>query len=179
MKKLYILLLSFFALSFGYSQQTHELTVEEAVNLAFKNVVELKNAEIDYRVQEAKNKEIEGQAFPQLSGNIAANRYLKVPKFLFPDATSTAIYQVLKDEGVSGSSGPITNVPTPSLRQVSFQQPWNFTMGATLSQLLFQPDVFVGLQARQTALDLYKTTTEQVREKIKDSAYKRDRKSVV
>jgi outer membrane protein len=104
---------------------------------------------------------------------VAGNRYLKVPAFLFPDATSTAIYQVLKDEGVSGNNGPITNVPIPSLRQVSFQQPWNFTTGATLTQLLFQPDVFVGLQARQTALDLYQSTTEQVREKIKDSAYKR------
>lgn len=173
MNKAYIFILLLFFGSAGYSQQTHELTVAEAVDLAFKNVIELKNAQLDYESQVAKNHEIEGQAYPQLSGNVGANHYLKLPAILFPDATSTAIYQILKDEGVSGASGPITNVPKPGLRQVSFQQPWNFTMGATLSQLLFQPDVFVGLKARQTALDLSKTGIEQVREKIKDSAYKR------
>ena len=126
------------------AQQTHILTVKEAVDLAYKNVVELKNATIDYQVQVAKNREILGQAYPQIVGNVGANHYLKLPNFLFPDATSTAVYSILKDEGVSGNNGPITNIPEPKLQEVSFQQPWNFTTGATLTQLLFQPDVFVG-----------------------------------
>lgn len=155
------------------AQQRYELTVKEAVDLAYKNVVELKNAELDYKIQEAKNKEIFGQALPQVSGTVQANHYLKLPEILFPDATSTAIYSVLKQEGVSGSNGPITNIPVPSMRPVSFQQPWNLNAGATLTQLLFQPDVFVGLQARKTALDYNKAVIEQTKEKIKDSAYKR------
>jgi outer membrane protein TolC len=44
---------------------------------------------------------------------------------------------------------------------------------ATLTQLLFQPDVFVGLQARKVALDYNQALIEQAKEKIKDSAYKR------
>lgn len=155
------------------AQQTHVLTVKEAVDLAYKNVVELKNATIDYQVQVAKNREILGQAYPQIVGNVGANHYLKLPNFLFPDATSTAVYSILKDEGVSGNNGPITNIPEPKLQEVSFQQPWNFTTGATLTQLLFQPDVFVGLQARQTALDYSQALVEQTKERIKDSAYKR------
>jgi outer membrane protein len=155
------------------AQQQYELTVKEAVDLAYKNVIELKNAEIDYRIQEAKNREIYGQALPQVTGSFGANKYLELPAILFPDATSTAVYQILKNEGVSGSNGPITNVPAPGMRQVSFQQPWNMQLGATLSQLLFQPDVFVGLQARQTALNYSKALIEQAKEKIKDSAYKR------
>jgi outer membrane protein len=155
------------------AQQKYELTVKEAVDLAYKNVVDLKNAQIDYQIQVAKNREILGQAFPQLTGNAGANRYLKVPALLFPDATSTAVYSILKDEGVTGNNGPITTVPSPTLRQVSFQQPWNLSVGATLTQLLFQPDVFVGLQARQTALDYSQALVEQAKEKIKDSAYKR------
>lgn len=165
------LALAFSAAALG--QQRYELTVKEAVNMAFANVLELKSAGLDYAIQEAKNKEILGQALPQLSGAISANHYLKLPQFLFPDATSTAVYQILKDEGVKGANGPITNVPAPALRQVSFQQPWNINLGATLNQLLFQPDVFVGLQARQTALDYARANEEQVRERIKDSAYKR------
>src|SRR6476620_8441509 len=155
------------------AQQKYELTVREAVDLSYKNVVDLKNAQVDYQIQVAKNREILGQAFPQLAGNAGANRYLKVPALLFPDATSTAVYSILKDEGVSGNNGPITTVPSPTLRQVSFQQPWNLSLGATLTQLLFQPDVFVGLQARQTALDYSQALVEQAKEKIKDSAYKR------
>lgn len=155
------------------AQQQHELTVKEAVDLAFKNVVELKNAELDYQIQDLQNRQIAAQALPQISGSVGANHYLKLPAILFPDATTTAIYQILKDEGVSGSNGPITNVPAPGLRQVSFQQPWNMNLGATVTQLLFQPDVFVGLQARKTAMDLAKANVEQTREKIKDSAYKR------
>jgi outer membrane protein TolC len=155
------------------AQQKYELTVKDAVDLAFKNVAELKNAQIDYRIQEAKNKEITGQALPQISSSAGINHYLKLPQILFPDATSTAVYSILKDEGVNGQNGPITKVPTPTLRPVSFQQPWNLSIGATLSQLLFQPDVFVGLKARQTALDYSSSLVDQIKEKIKDSAYKR------
>ena len=155
------------------AQQKFELTVKEAVDLAYKNVVELKNAQIDYQIQVAKNREIVGQAFPQLAGSVSTNYYFKVPTILFPDATATAVYSILKEEGVNGNSGPITKVPNPTLREVSFLQPYNLVAGATLTQLLFQPDVFVGLQARQTALDYSQALVEQTKEKIKDSAYKR------
>ena len=155
------------------AQQKYEMTVKDAVDLAYKNVVELKNARVDYQIQVAKNREILGQAFPQLSGNVGANYYFKVPTILFPDATATAVYSILKSEGVNGNNGPISSVPEPALREVSFQQPYNLTVGATLTQLLFQPDVFVGLQARQTALDYSQAIVEQTKERIKDSAYKR------
>lgn len=168
-----LLLIGLLAAFAAGAQQRYELTVKEAVELAYKNVIELKNAQVDYQIQEAKNREILGQAYPQITGNGGANHYLKRPAILFPDATSTAIYQVLKDEGVSGSSGPITKVPTPGLRQVSFQQPWNLQVGATVQQLLFQPDVFVGLQARKVALNLSNSAIDVAKERIKDSAYKR------
>ena len=66
------------------SQQRYELTVREAVNLAYKNVIELKNAQIDYKIQEARNKEILGSAYPQLSGTVGSSYYLKRPGILFP-----------------------------------------------------------------------------------------------
>lgn len=174
MKQKVILGIVWLMAALGVQAQTrHELTVKEAVDMAYKNVIELQNAQIDYRIQEARNREILGQALPQLSGNVGANHYLKLPQVLFPDATSTAVYGILKQEGVQGANGPITNVPTPQLRQVAFQQPWNFQASATLTQLLFQPDVFVGLQARKTALQYNNALIEQTRERIKDSAYKR------
>jgi outer membrane protein len=156
-----------------HAQQRYELTVKEAVELAYKNVIEIKNAQIDYKIQEAKNQEILGLAYPQLSGAVGANHYIKLPGLLFPDYTGTAVYGILKEEGVQGSNGPITKEVPPVYREVSFQQPWNFSAGATLTQLLFQPDVFVGLQARETALNFSASQIEQSKDRIKDSAYKR------
>lgn len=147
----------------------YELTVKEAVDLAFKNVLELKSAKLDYRIQEAKNKEIFGQALPQLSGNIGANYYVQTPKFLFPQSDES-VYSVLRREHLLPAS---SQAPPPTLVEFSFQQPWNMTLGATVTQLLFQPDVFVGLQARQSALDYNQGLIDQAREKIKDTAYKR------
>jgi len=160
-------------LLFSYShleaQQRYELTVKEAVELAFKNLTDVKNAQLDYQLQEAKNREILGQALPQLTGNVGAQHYLELPKFLFPQSDE-GVYAVLRREGLIPATA---KAPPPTMSQVSFQQPWNATAGATLQQLLFQPDVFVGLQARQTALNLTKEQLEQVKERVKDSAYKR------
>jgi outer membrane protein len=163
---IFMLLLTGYTLS---AQQRHELTVKEAVELAFRNVVELKNAQLDYQIQEAQNKEIFGQALPQVTGNAGANHYLKLPQVLFPQSEE-GIYAVLKRENLVGAG---TIAPPPMLIPFALQQPWNMNVGATLTQLLFQPDVFVGLQARKTALDLSQARLEQTREKIKDSAYKR------
>ena len=147
----------------------YELTVKEAVDLAFKNVIELKNAHIDYKLQEAKNKEIFGQALPQVSGVVSSSYYLQLPKILFPQSDE-GVYQVLRREGLLPSTA---HAPPASLTEFSFQQPWNFSAGATVTQLLFQPDVFVGLQARQSALDYNQGLIDQTQRRIRDSAYKR------
>jgi outer membrane protein TolC len=153
----------------GSAQQRYELTVKEAVDLAFKNVVELKNAQLDYRIQEASNKEITGRALPQVSGSAGMQYYLKLPQVLFPQSDE-GVYSVLRRESLIPAT---TQAPPPTLVPFSFQQPWNLNVGATVQQLLFQPDVFVGLQARQAALNLSQSVIEATKERIKDSAYKR------
>lgn len=154
----------------AFSQKRYSLTVKEAVELAFKNVADVKNAAIDYKIQDAQNKEITGQALPQITGTFSLNRYLSLPKILFPDASQAGIYNVLINEGLLPQS---TKIPVPSLQAISFFQPWNTSIGATLTQLLFQPDVFVGLQARKTALNYSEANLNVVKERVKDSAYRR------
>jgi outer membrane protein TolC len=94
---------------------------------------------------------------------------LKVPQVLFPQS-DVNVYNVLKAQNLIPAT---TQAPTPVLVPFSFQQPWNLSLGATLQQLLFQPDVFVGLQARKTALNLSASAIDQTKEAIKDSAYRR------
>ncbi len=154
-------------------QQIHKISIKEAVELGFKNLPSIKNLELDYKIQEQVNNGIEASAYPQISGSVGINRYIKLPQILFPDGTASAIYSILKEEGVKDASGnPITKTIVPSLREVSFQQPWNASAGISLNQLLFQPDVFVGLQARATILEFSKANIEVEKEKIREQAYK-------
>lgn len=153
--------------------QVYRLSIKEAVDMAFKNLPSIKNLELDYRIQEAQNKQITASAYPQITGNAGISNYLQLPQILFPDGTAAAIYSILKEEGVRDASGnPITKNVEVTQRQVSFQQPWNATIGASLSQLLFQPDVFVGLKARSTALDFARGNIEVEKEKVREAAYK-------
>src|SRR5690349_22207247 len=147
----YIFLLWLLSVSFSSrAQKKYELTVREAVDMAFKNLADVKNAQIDYKIQDAQNKGIEGQVYPQISGIASMQYYIQTPKILFPDASQAGIYDVLKKEHLLPES---TKVPVPTMQAISFYRPWNSTFGATLNQLLFQPDVFVALQARQASMD--------------------------
>src|SRR4051794_20010570 len=76
----------------SHAQKKYELSVREAVELAFKNLTDVKNAQIDYQLQQAQNKGIEGQVFPQISGTAGFQYYIQTPKILFPDASRAAIY---------------------------------------------------------------------------------------
>jgi len=49
--------------------QLYEITAKEAVDIAFKNIADLKNARLDYKIAEAKNKEITGLALPKVTGS--------------------------------------------------------------------------------------------------------------
>src|SRR3982750_3043894 len=103
MKKMKLLLVcSLLIVASVHAQQRHELTVKEAVDLAYKNVIELKNAQVDYRIQVAMNNELTGKALPQVSANAQANHYLKLPTILFPQSEQ-GVYDVLKREGLIGS----------------------------------------------------------------------------
>ncbi len=116
-------------LNVALSQKKHELTVKEAVELAFDNVTTVKNAALDYQIQKAQNNEITGQALPQVSGTASLNRYLQLPKILFPDASESGIYSVLKNEKLIPDNAKI---PDPKLQAISFFQPWNTSIGCTL-----------------------------------------------
>ena len=82
------------------AQQRYEISVKDAVDIAFKNVADLKNARLDYRIAGARNKEITALAFPQISASLQGNHYLSLPLIQFPDATEMSVYDVLKKEGV-------------------------------------------------------------------------------
>jgi hypothetical protein len=73
--------------------QVYQITAKGAVDLAFKNLADLKNARLDYKMAEAKNKEITGLALPQITGSAQGNHYLTLPLIQFPDGSEIQIYE--------------------------------------------------------------------------------------
>jgi len=155
------------------AQQVYEITAKDAVDIAFKNVADLKNAKLDYKITEARNKEITGLALPQVTGSLQGTHYLSLPLIQFPDATESFIYQVLKDNDIrDGSGNPIIKTVDPTIRNVSFFTPWNITAGLAVNQLLFEPQVFVGLQARKELLTSSGLQIKVAEDKVRETVYK-------
>jgi hypothetical protein len=48
--------------------QVYQITAKDAVDIAFKNLADIKNAKLDYKAAEARNKEFTGLALPQITG---------------------------------------------------------------------------------------------------------------
>lgn len=137
----------------GSSAQTvHEFTVRQTVDYAMQNATAVKNALLDIQNQKEINREITAQAYPQLSGSVQLNDYLNIPTSLLPA------------EFFGGAPG--TYAP------VKFGTKYNVTAGADLSQILFDGQVFVGLQARKTTIQLYEKQKEVTAEMINENVQK-------
>jgi len=158
------------------SQEIRQVSVDDAIRIALENVSELRNLRLDEQIQVAKNKEVIGSALPQIALSGQGTYYTNLPKIAFP-SSDIGIYQVLEKEGVQDKNGnPInTSNATFGVQPVSFVAPWNYQVGLGVQQLLFQPDVFIAVQAREKVLEFAKENTKvaelRVRESVSKSYY--------
>jgi outer membrane protein len=170
---LIMFLAGFAAPSTLMAQNRHEMSVLQCVEYANKNSVTVKNALIDIQIQQQTNKEITAQALPNVSGSIESTYYPKVPVQSFPNFIAAATYGVLEQEGVKNGSGqPIVSPKDFGFVQAAFGTSWTASAGVSLSQLLFDGQVFIGLQARRTSMDWAAKTAEVTQEQIKTNVYK-------
>lgn len=155
------------------AQTVHELSLQQAIDLALQNAENLQNLRLDEKIQELNNKEITGSIYPQLSASGQGTYYTNLPQIQFPNS-NFPIYQVLQNEGVKDVNGnPITTANSTTTSQpISFQAPLNFQFGATVNQLLFQPDIFVALKARDEVLQYNRANTKVAEEGVKESVQK-------
>lgn len=131
--------------------QLHEFSVKEAIDYASKNNVAVKNALLDYQIQEQSNRATTSQALPQVTGNLGLTDYIQIPTTLIPGE-------------FIGQPG--TFIP------VKFGTTWNATGGVTLKQTLFDGQVFVGLQARDASLEYYQQKQAITETMIRANIYK-------
>ena len=148
---IFILLLSF-VYSQNFAQQTNVFTAKQAVDYALKNSAQVKNALLDIQIQKQTNKEITALAFPQINGNLSINDYLSLPTSLIPAA--------------------FTGGPPGSFIPLKFGTKYSASLGVDLQQILLDGQVFVGLQAKRTAMEFSTRTAEVTQETIKANVYK-------
>lgn len=138
------------------AQNVHRISAKEAVDMAMKNLPDLKNLKIDYAIAVARNKEIVGAAYPQINGSVQLNRFLDIPVTPLPDFITPQVYGVLAEEKVQNSqTGQVVQVPQtdPRIIPAQFGVPWTAQAGFSVQWLLFQPEVFAGILARKEVLN--------------------------
>jgi outer membrane protein TolC len=154
-------------------QNVKKITLDEAINIALTNSEDIKNLELDEQIQHYKNKELTSVTNPQITGSAQGSYYFSTPQVQFP-SSDIGIYEVLSKEGIKDGNGNNITVDkaTFSTQNVSFFAPLNFQFGLGVSQLLFQPDVFVAYQARNTVIEFAKVNTAVAKDKVKEAVSK-------
>jgi outer membrane protein TolC len=151
----------------------HSFSVQQAVDYALKNNVNVKNALVDVQLQEQVNREITSNAFPHINGSISTTYNPAVATQVLPNFISPATYQVLIDQGVKdGNGNPIVMPADFGYISARFGTRYNFNAGLSLSQILFDGQVFVGLMARDASIRFSKKNVEVTEELIKANVTK-------
>ena len=151
----------------------YEFSIEQAVAYAKKNNVQVKNALLAIQAQMQTNKEITASALPTISGSIGTQHLPNVAVQTLPNFISPATYQVLIDQGVrDGNGNPIKMPADFGFIAAQFGTKWNASAGVSLQQLLFDGQVFIGLQARKASIDFQEAAARVTEENIKTNLYK-------
>lgn len=151
----------------------HAFNTEQCIEYAHKNNTIVKNALLDYKIQEQTNRSITSAAYPQVRANASSTYFPNVPVQVFPNFIAAGTYGVLVQEGVKDGNGNPIQMPSDfGIIQAAFGSKWNGTVGVSLSQILFDGQIFVGLQARRVALEYAMKNVEVTEENIKVNIYK-------
>lgn len=151
-KSLLLLFLAGLAFQYAMAQETqHAFSARQAVDYALKNSSRVKNALTDIKIQLQTNREVTSAALPKLDGFVSGTNYMDIPTQLIPGE----FFQQ-----------PGTYIP------VQFGTRYNVLYGVELKQLLFDGQVFVGLQARDASIEYANLNVAVTTEAIKANVYK-------
>jgi len=149
-----LLLTTIVADSFAQTQPStiHAFSIQQCLDYAHQHNAQVKNALLDLQIQEQSNKAITAGALPSISASGSTTDFFQTPVTLVPA------------EFFGGAPG--------TYAALSFQQKYNASFGATLTQVLFDGQVFVGLQARKASIDYQQKAIDITEENIKVNIYK-------
>ena len=133
-------------------QQINQFSLQQAIDYAKKNSVQVKNALLDVLIQKQTNRDVTSIALPQINGSAGINDYLDIPTTLLP--------------------GEIVGQPPGTFVPVKFGTKWNSSASISVTQLLFDGQVFIALKARNGTMDLQRKIADLTEENIRANIYK-------
>lgn len=168
-----LLVMCMLALNISNGQTVNSFTVQQAADYAKKNSVQVKNALLDILIQKQTNRDVTSVALPQVNGSAGLTHNFATAVQTIPDFIRGSIYGTLEQEGVSGTNGPITT-PTGGFPDLLFPlgSPWTSNAGVTLSQVVFDGQVFIALKARNATVSLQEKVAALTEENIIANVHK-------
>jgi len=134
------------------AQSVNSFTVQQAADYAKKNSVYVKNALLDILIQKQTNRDVTSIALPQVGGTASVTDYLQIPTTLLP--------------------GQIVGQPAGTYVPVKFGTKWNASTGVSLSQIVFDGQVFIALKARNGTISYMEQIEKLTEENIIANVHK-------
>ncbi len=135
-------------------------TLEQSINYALENAINIKNSMIDEQISDAKIKETRGIGLPQIDGTVSLMHNAKLQRFY------TQYNPAQPSFGGDLSTIPDIQPGDVVALQNFFQLPSNGTAAISINQVLFSNSYFLGLKAAGTYRDLASKNTQQTKEQI-------------
>ncbi len=154
--------------------QSEKMSLEQAIKYALENTNATKSTLLGIKDADLAITQGKAAALPQISASSNYNFFLLTPKSVLPDFISPAVYGVLNAEGIKDGNGKVIQARAPGDgTEASFVLKNQFSIGATVSQLLYSSSYKVGLKAidlsRDLALKQVSTKNAEVRNMVTDA----------
>ncbi len=156
------------------AQTVNSFTVQQAADYAKKNSVQVKNALLDILIQKQTNRDITSIALPQINGSAGMTHNFNIPVQTLPNFITKGTYDALiANHVVDGNTGQQIQ-PLSDYGTIPFPlgNPWNANAGLTLSQIVFDGQVFIALKARNGTMDYQEKIAEVTEENITANVHK-------
>lgn len=162
--KLSLLLLLATVFVLQAQDSTYRFSLQQAIDYAYKNQVNVKNAIFDEKIAKQKVNEFTGLGTPQISGEASLTKYIEIPTTFLPDFITPLTYADLYQEHLITETryNEIKDAPVRFF-PVKFGQEFTSSIGVSASQLLFDGSYLAGLKGSKIYLELSRKQTQQTK----------------
>jgi outer membrane protein TolC len=132
------------------AQQTASFSLNQAIEYALQHNSTVLNAQLDEQIYKRSVQEYQGIGLPQINAGANGQYFIDVPTSLLPNFIEGPVYGILYQNGLVSSIPPQSNSRFP----VQFGTKYTLSGSIDASQLIFDGQFFVGLQAQRAVLAL-------------------------
>ncbi len=152
LRKYSLWMICLLALNTTNAQTVNSFSVQQAADYAKKNAVQVKNALLDILIQKQTNRDITSIALPQVNARGGVTDYLNIPTTLIPAS--------------------VFGGPAGTFSAQKFGTKWNANAGVSLSQIVFDGQVFIALKARNGTVSYMEQIEKLTEENIVANVHK-------